>query len=383
LRVIEPLTVLGRAHPASLIVDYCKSLEAVSSGHFGAARENLLRLLAILERPADDRTFPDYVRRLFIGGALYALGAVESMRDGPDVLRYADRLGKLELRLYDMVADQLRMLYHAHRGETRLADVYRKRVETYAMERGSAWQVEVWEPPAMVIVHAREGNLVALRRCTEQLDRLSAEIPSLSRYAALARASYLRLRGRIDEAIALFEGLLAGPDGDRYIGWAPAVGSLASLYNAAGQHARARQVTESLLGTLSPADRRFVRLTLFAQIEHALAVAGLGDVEGAAAELDALLAEHESNQGPVTLGCLHEARARVGIAQRDRGAFAYHWARMEHWFRRTENPALISACERLAAEGVRTGTISAPAEALPSDPGPRRGVATLRRLRRD
>jgi hypothetical protein len=68
------------------------------------------------------------------------------------------------------------------------------------------------------------------------------------------------------------------------------------------------------------------------------------------AELDHLVEEHGPGRGPVTLGLLHQARARLSLLRGDRAGFDAHRAAMERWFRPTRNPALISMCERLAFE---------------------------------
>jgi hypothetical protein len=367
VKAIEPLSGLGEGHGATWICRYCANLEHMCTGNFGKARVGMLQILEQLESRARPKAFPEQARRLFIGGALYAIGAIETLRDGSDVLAYADRLEALDLRLYDLVADQLRMLYHAHRGECEPAKYYRERIEIHAIERGSAWQVEVWEAPVMLLVHVREGNVVGLRRTAEQLERLSAEIPSLGRYADVAKAAYVRLRGDLDTARHLLEGATdsaAGP----FPGRPPALGMLAELHNALGEFERALGITEEVLSSNDPEERPFVRMTLLAQIQHAVARFGLGDRRGALSELDHALEEHGPGRGPVTLGLLHQTRARLSLIKGDEAGFDAHRAAMDRWFRPTRNPALISMCERLTFEA-RRGRVGAtqPEEGLEAD----------------
>jgi hypothetical protein len=349
---IEPLSSLGEGHGATWIYRYCANLELMCAGNFGKARAGMLQILEQLKSRARPKAFPEQARRLFIGGALYAIGAIETLRDTADVLTYADQLETLDLRLYDLVADQLRMLYHAHRGECEPAKYYRERVEIHAIERGSAWQVEVWEAPVMLLVHVREGNVIGLTRTAEQLERLSTEIPSLGRYADVAKAAHLRLRGDTDTARELLE-RATDPAGGPFPGRPPAVGMLAEIHNSAGDFERARRITEELLVPSDPEERPFVRMTLLAQIQHAVALFGLGDRRAAIAELDYALEEHGPGRGPVTLGLLHQARARLSLFAGDDAAFDAHRGAMERWFRPTRNPALISMCERLGFEARR------------------------------
>lgn len=352
VRAIEPLAGLGEGHGATWVYRYCVNLAHLCEGNFGKARVGMLEVLERLESRSRPRAFPEHARRLFIGGALYAIGAIETLRDGADVLTYATRLEALDLRLYDLVANQLRMLYHAHRGESDLVRHYRERVETHAMERGSAWQVEVWEAPVMLLVHVREGNVVGLKRSAEQLERLSAEIPSLLRYAQVAKGAHFRLRGEFDAARRILEDA-TDPAKGPFTGRAPAIGMLAEVYNSTGEFRRALEITTKVLEAYGPEERPFVRMTLLAQIQHAVARFGLGDRPGALAELDHALDEHGPGRGPVTLGLLHQARARLSLYAGDEASFEAHRDAMERWFRPTRNPALISACERLGFEARR------------------------------
>lgn len=351
VKAIEPLSGLGEGHGATWIYRYCTNLEQMCAGNFGKARVGMLQILEQLKGRERPRAFPEQARRLFIGGALYAIGAIETLRDGPDVLSIADRLEALDLRLYDVVANQLRMLYHAHRGECEPAKYYRERVEIHAIERGSAWQVEVWEAPVMLLVHVREGNVVGLKRTAEQLERLSVEIPSLARYADVAKAAHLRLRGDLRTARALLERATVSEAGP-FPGRPPAMGMLAEIHNAMGDFRRALRITEEVLSG-DPEERPFVRMSLLAQIQHAVALFGLGDRRGAIAEMDHAIEEHGPGRGPVTLGLFHHTRARLSLWAGDDAGFDAHRGAMERWFRPTRNPALISMCERLAFEARR------------------------------
>jgi hypothetical protein len=186
----------------------------------------------------------------------------------------------------------------------------------------------------------------------ESLERLGSDVPSLRRYADLARGTYLRLRGQTREAMELFEQLLREPAG-RFSGTAAAVASLAFLLNQTGEPARARQITGQLLTAWGPEDRAFVRVTLWAQIQHAMATAALGHSAEAAQLLDEWIEEHSPGRGPVTLGLLHEARARVAFSSGDSEGFERHRAHMARWLRPTGNPWLIALCERLGTDAQR------------------------------
>jgi hypothetical protein len=79
----------------------------------------------------------------------------------------------------------------------------------------------------------------------------------------------------------------------------------------------------------------------------------LGDFVGARDELDDTLRACESARGAVTLGLLHQARARIALVENDFRSFETHQAAMERWFRPTYNPALVAMCERLRYDARR------------------------------
>jgi hypothetical protein len=356
--MLEPISGLGEGHAATWVCRYGTSLLALCEGRLEEARAGLVLVLSDLESSARRTAFPEHARRLFVGGALYALGALESLRDGGDVLAYADRLDSLDLRLYDMVAEQLRMLHHAHRGESELARRHRDRVESHAIARGSAWQVDVWEPPMMLLVHLRESNVVGLKLTAERLERLSHDIPSLSRFGSVAKGAHLWLRGELDEAAEVLEEVQRSSEEAPFLGIGIAIGVLAGVYNARGEHARAAAITSGFLEGLTPGERSLVRLFLLARREHAYALAGMGDVSRAEREIEQAIAEQAPFGDPVSLGLLHQTAARLALSHGDRRRFAVHHDAMQLRFRPTGNPALISMCEQLQHEARRATGIS-------------------------
>jgi hypothetical protein len=248
-----------------------------------------------------------------------------------------------------MVANQVRANYHACRGEAAIAAEYERRVETYAVRSGSAWQAEVWAPSSRIIVFTITDNVIGLKRTAEELERLAAEIPSLALHARIARTVLKVRRGEYDAAIPVLEDLVHGVEPRSFLGWCAVAGVLASAYNDTGQHARAERLCLGVLERLSEADRWVVAMNLQVEIQLALAEAGLGRAGVAAQRLDDLLLKHEPHQGPVTLGSLHRARAEVALLEGDRASLEKHHAKMERWFRSTGNPVLIAQCDRLGS----------------------------------
>lgn len=98
----------------------------------------------------------------------------------------------------------------------------------------------------------------------------------------------------------------------------------------------------------------FVALFLAAEVEHAVALAGVGRKAEAHALLDDLLHLHRKSDNPLTRGRIHEAVARVALIDGERDVFTHHLAETRSWFRATGTPSLIARSEALAAYARRS-----------------------------
>jgi tetratricopeptide (TPR) repeat protein len=351
-RLSEPFKVLGKNHIAGFIHEFNLTLLSTVSERLAEARERWQGVLAQLEGGGTVGNMPDQLRLRYLGGALYGLGVLESFRDSPEALKLADRLESFEIKLYHMMADQVRTVYYANQGNRELYERYRSRAELHAIQRGSAWQVETWAPGAAITASLRTYDAMSLKESYEQLRRLERRIPSLALLARRCRGAYLYLRKRYQEALPVLEDCLKEvPLGVN--GWGRAHGVLAACLNGLGEHERAKQVAGMALAKLSPADLGFPAMNLLLQIELALAEAGLGNCGLAAQQLDALFAPHAAGDGRLTLGALHEARARVALLARNEAACELHATQMEQRYLATEIPSLVARCESFARERKR------------------------------
>jgi hypothetical protein len=163
----------------------------------------------------------------------------------------------------------------------------------------------------------------------------------------------LLLRGRYNDALSLLVELLAQRD-PNVVGHTNVLGQLAQVYNGLGRYAEAKTVCERALSGLDDADLAYPAMTIRLQIEHALAESGLGDHSEAAARLDALIAKHGGNEGPLTLGALHEARTSVALRAQHEELAREHLDAMERWYRSTDCPGLIQHCDRIAKRWQKT-----------------------------
>jgi hypothetical protein len=348
---MEPLTALGRGHVTTAIHEYCTRLMQMTIECQSELRTGWRSLLARLSDLEQFEALPDYVRQLYRGGALFALGLAESWHDGDEALECARELEALGLRIYDRAASQIRMVYHVGRGELDVADMFRRRMEMHAVQTGSAWQVEVTLPLTLSVAYSTLGDTARLRRTVEQVEQLATEIPSLVRSAKLARAALLVLRDTPAEALSIYEEVVGNAEPRAFMGWGRSMGHWAEALNMLGRHEDARRLCERALAALSEDDRWFVRMFLGIEIQLAMADAGLGRQAEAVKQLETLIAKHVTRGGPVTMGRLHFARATIALECGERTAFEEHLREVGRWFRPTKAPSLIARFEQLAKQG--------------------------------
>ena len=351
---LEPLAALGEDHPAGISYGFAKTLSRLPEdrvAEVAAGCEQLIARLGDRSRPV--KGLPEDSRLLLLGGAWYALGAMSVFRDGPYALHCAEKLDGLGLRLYAMAGDQVRTMYHALRGDIARAKQYRERVEMHAIQAGSGWQVEVWGPCGSILVCTLTRDVIAIKHVVEELDRLRKEVPTLNRHYELARGVYHELKGDLQASKEVRLALLAGAAPRAFIGYPTGVGSLAATLLAMGEVEEAKAQLKVVVDHMTDADATYIAMYQKVFIGLALVDATQGDFAAATARLDALIVKHGPDEGPLTLGYLHGARARVAIMMNDVATAEQQREAMERWFRPTGNPALIGQCERLRRDIAR------------------------------
>jgi tetratricopeptide (TPR) repeat protein len=348
-QLLEPWTALGKRHTATFMYQFALNLAATVRDRLGDSHARWKSMIATLDDPAQVPWLPEQLRIRYLGGALYAFGVLECWRDASEALRIAERLDQTGMKLYEMSADQLRTAYYANQGNLELYERYRERAELHAIRRGSAWQVETWAPMAAITPFMRIYDAMGLKQSLEQIQRLSKTIPSLALGATRARGAYQLLRKRYKEALPWLEEALAEQP-LAVVGWTRSLGVLARAYNALGEHEKAREVCARTLAQLTPADLEFPAMTLGLQIEQALAEAGLGELARAVELLGHLLEKHAPGDGPLTLGALHEARARVALLAGDEETSRKHFTEMDARYRSSAIPSLVARCETFGRE---------------------------------
>jgi len=347
--VLQPLTALGRDHVASLVHAFCAAVAQTHRDRSSLTHQHWQRMLERLHDAQSRRDLGPDSHRRYLAATLYALGAHEALRDGSNALWYAQQLEALDDTAFAMQADQIHWMYHACRGEPALSEHYQRRIEAQAIARGSAWQVETWAACVAIPLHERTDDALGMQRTLDTLTRLHQTMPSLRTFVERARGVNALLRGDHREAARVLSRAIE-TEPPELVGSTHTHGALARAYNRLGDHARARTVCLKALDRLVPDDLECTALNLVAPVQLALADAALGESDDAARHLDALITHHAPHQNPLTLGALHEARARVALLQDDLTAFEDHLRRARTWYLPTAIPTLLQRCDNLARE---------------------------------
>jgi tetratricopeptide (TPR) repeat protein len=309
----------------------------------------------------------DGLWKAMLGGIHFSRGIGFTYEFGPRALEVAHEMEQVGVRVWAMAAEEVRMLYHALRGETEAMRRCRERVELFAVQGSTTWQADIYWPILLMDSEIRAGDSIAVRTIREQLTRRAKDHPSLQAFADVAHATYLTLRGEHSAAIAAFERMH-----DKFRVVEPALTwpafragfAFAQALNAVGEHARAKRYASESLSRAGADAGRVVGHYLEPHRQLALAEAGLGNHAEAVRILDDLLAAHGHEDQPLLIGLLHKARAEVALQMNDLDAFETHFAQMERRFSGTQNPTLVAQTDRLARRAAelrsREGEVAAP-----------------------
>lgn len=355
---IAPLGIFPRGTTLRFGYDYSVGLAMITQDHFTRCYAHWKMLERLVWAKQRMWLLPDAARTLYHGGCQYVLGVLDAFAASPRALERADALDGDAIDVHHLIAANLRMQYHAYQGDAARMRHFRERVEAWAVQTGSAWQVQTWDSVARSLLGAVWDDMVIAKSSVQKVESSADELPSLAWYRQMAYGLFMLVRGQAQEAV---EALGAARDGcapfERH-GWAACNSVLSEALNELGDHARAREVCEELFARVDPEDRRFVAHFIKAEVELAVALAGLGEQIEARAHLERLFRKHEPQGNALILGLIHEAGARIAREVDDREALGRHVAAMERHFRPLNNPALIVRYKRLfdAVEGQGGGS---------------------------
>jgi hypothetical protein len=263
-------------------------------------------------------------------------------------VEHASALRALGHPRYETDAEQILYVHHSYRGESARATQHQRRADLLTLQGAGSWRADIWLPAGLMFAHQLVGDVVALKRVEDQLDRLARDVPALRSLRDAARLAQAVERGRHDEVVALFEQNGAAFAEGRKTGWALVRANYASALNGLGRHGEALSLCESALGRIQAEPAVATRFALerqFARAEHAL-----GRPDAARQRLEALGSLSALEGNPLLHGSLHLELAQLAIRRRDRSSYARHREQVQTSFAATENPELMGRHERLVED---------------------------------
>lgn len=326
------------------------AMRDIIEGRLADAADRLTRCIALVTRPWLNPLTPDEKR---LGEA-----GTRSMRVLVDVNQFNDerlfadlkRMEELDLRFYDLAAQTARIVRHRYRGEERLARELEREIEEASLQLGS-WSTEL---QVVLFAHAAYGfthDVEGLKQSLDSLQRYQAEGMEFQARIGVTQGEIHRERGEYDLAFAELESAYETLDETDALMRQFICSALAQTALEAYWHEVAKRWAEEGLRVGEAENQRVWLPRLRCIRALALAEDALGDRARAIKRLEEAIAKAESMECPPLAGELHEAMARICLADDDRLGYEAHLAKADEWLRPTENPGLIAVVERLIAMG--------------------------------
>jgi hypothetical protein len=356
---LRPLSLFPRKHAVHMLHVFHRALVECCFGRYEQMGSLAREVLLWLGRPDEIPMIPVEARAQLEVGLCNLLGQVEAIRTDGSVHEMLDVLEQAHIAGAREVAAAVRLMYYAHRGERARFVRAQEEVDVLAAQAGSTWRHDLIGLRMLWLPFALCEDVMGLKRAAGELERATQDLPWLKHTRDAAHACYLAERQRHGEALARYEASLQEVVAERSAVSMRYAVAYSRILRAAGRPEHAKVMCEQQLEQLSEHDRGFM-FTALLQLEAALARAELGETQAAAEAIGALIDAQADHDNPLVHGLVHKGRAQVALMQRDRITFGNQLRAMNGWFLRTDNPALIGQCQRLAEEGRAAGFVENP-----------------------
>ena len=346
--LVDPFGALRGRIPYAIYLA-SRAFPDLSSGRLDLADRRLTEALPIFQ---SDRLAPaTETERTFAQAGLRGLRILIDVNQlNPRLHEDCDTIDALGFRYYRLVVQATKVVHHRYRGEEAKAQALERALEIPSIQLGS-WstdlQVLVFAYPAYALCH----DVLGLERCVAAFERLIPQGFEFGVRLAMLRSEWLRERGDAKGAATSIEPTLRGLTRDDALMHQWGYSAYAEALLADERWIDAKSAAEEVLAMGSDPDRSVRLPQLRCRRILALAEAGLGNADVAKALLKEGIAECERLDFPPLAGAMHEARARIALAEGDREAYRTHASEVLRWLRPTENPALIGFAERLLDAG--------------------------------
>jgi len=345
---LEPLSAMPKDSSGYLMREYCHAIAETSAGNFDSSSARYAQLIPAFAKPVEG--LMEELREAVYLGALNGRAQAEVNSGTPNVLELADELGRGD-PFFAPHAECARMAYYANRGDMATAAVHRARAEMLALQGGVSWSAVTILTVRLAYAAMLTRDAIGLVQANAELERLSGIAPMLMTCKQIGQAWLEYLRGRPEQALALFAEVSDSPEAQSLASWGFDQTLRATVFNSVRRYQEAREICTKVNATIRAADRAASAL----RGQLAIAEAGLGNSDVARQ----LMAEHtayaDGTANPLAGGNAHHEAAQLMIMLKDLAGFEAHFAMMERHFRSTGNPTLIQQCDALRAHAVQDG----------------------------
>jgi tRNA A-37 threonylcarbamoyl transferase component Bud32 len=353
---LDPLDALRKDSRGGVAREFALATAELSSGYNTRSAERYGALLKLL---AKQKIFDTMSHEAFVDGCTHGRAQAATMAGECNALAYAAELARRHA-FFKPHVETIKMTYHGFRGEKDLAQFHRNQGETLALQGGHSWTAFTVIAQRSAYIAMLSQDVLAVLQASADLERLAPLAPNALLYRDLCQAYVLMARGKLAQAVEIYERIGASPHASIMRAWELDRSFYAEALMGLGKDEQAKSVCEEVLRVCREQGALPYALRVPTQ-KLALVEAKLGNFARAKQLLAELTPFVVQSDSPLAIGSLHRDRARIALLERDAADFEQHFAAMLDIFRQTKNPSLIQQCRRLLAEAEKCGIVATPA----------------------
>jgi tRNA A-37 threonylcarbamoyl transferase component Bud32/tetratricopeptide (TPR) repeat protein/ABC-type transporter Mla MlaB component len=352
---LEPMDAMPKESSGGVARQFALATAELSSGFHARSAARYGWILELLDKR---KVFDPISQASFVDGCTHGRAQAAAAAGASNTLELAEALSRRHAFFRPHV-ETIKMTYHGLRGEKDLAAFHRKAGETLALQGGLSWSAFTVIAQRSAYIAMLSQDTLGVLQASADLERLSELAPKALVYRDLCQAYVMMARGKLNEAVQIYERIGASPSAPLMRTWELDRSFYAEALLRLGRTADAKRVCEEVLKVRGEQGAVPYALRVPTQ-QLALAEAKLGNFARAKQLLSDLLPVVVLSEAPMSIGSLHRDQARIALLERDASAFERHFEVMLESFRKTKNPLLIQQCRRLLAEAEKSGVVATP-----------------------
>jgi hypothetical protein len=318
---IPELTPLAALSPAIDVSERLRQgVGARLSGRLEQASEIYREIVKLTDR--EDRAGLDPANQRYVRcGLICAIGLMEAPLGLPSSLVWAAHLDQEPL--HQINGFQIRMLYHLWLGQVREADQVKAQLDLMRIQTGPRSLSDGPYLVGRITANAAADDLTRIKHTLGDVAVQAARHEAWLPVRDYGTGEYHRIRGDLPSALPQLEAALNASEAGRHQIWAYAAGARVRVLLALGRADAARVAGDADLAKAEAAQLGYG--CDYIKMPLALALAALGECEGAAVLADAVVQRFEGlGSVGIHLVLAYETRARVAIAQRETALYSHY-----------------------------------------------------------